>query len=193
MPFRFKRLEIPDLILIETKVFDDDRGYFLEAYKSSEFHAVGIKDTFVQDNFSHSTSGTIRGLHYQNHPWAQAKIIRAIRGEIFDVAVDIRKGSPTYGRWVSVILSDKNSQMLYVPAGFAHGFYVISDEADINYKTSAEYFPKADGGILWSDPELNICWPTRSPTISPKDALLPPFREADHNFAYKIDVQEEVL
>ena len=160
MPFRFKRLAIPDLILIETRVFDDDRGFFLEAYKSSDFHAGGIKDVFVQDNSSHSIRGTLRGLHYQNQPWAQAKIIRAIRGEIFDVAVDIRKGSPTYGRWVSVILSDKDSRMLYVPVGFAHGFYVVSDEADIDYKTSAEYCPEADGGILWSDPELNICFGT---------------------------------
>ncbi|MCH8055228.1 MAG: dTDP-4-dehydrorhamnose 3,5-epimerase, partial [Deltaproteobacteria bacterium] len=182
MPFRFKRLEIPGLILIETRVFDDDRGFFLESYKSSDFHASGIMDKFVQDNFSHSTRDTLRGLHYQNHPWAQAKIIRAIRGEIFDVAVDIRKGSPTYGRWVSVILSDKNHRMLYVPMGFAHGFYVVSDEADIDYKTSAEYSPEAEGGILWSDPELNIIWPTRSPTVSPKDALLPLLRETDHNF-----------
>jgi len=193
MPFRFKRLDIPDLILIETQVFDDDRGYFLETYKSSDFRAGGIKDVFVQDNFSHSTRGALRGLHYQNQPWAQAKIIRAIRGEIFDVAVDIRKGSPTYGRWMSVILSDKNFRMLYVPVGFAHGFYVVSDEADIVYKTSAEYCPEADGGILWSDPELNICWPTRSPTVSPKDAVLPLLREADHNFVCKMDVQEAVL
>jgi len=193
MPFRFERLEIPDLILIEARVFDDDRGYFLETYKSSDFHAVGITDMFVQDNFSHSTRDTLRGLHYQNHPWAQAKVVRAIRGEIFDVAVDIRKGSPTYGRWVSVILSDKNFRMLYVPLGFAHGFFVTSDEADIVYKTSAEYCPEADGGILWSDPELNICWPTRSPIVSPKDAVLPLLKEADHNFVYKMDVQEAVL
>ncbi len=193
MPFRFKRLEIPDLILIETRVFDDDRGYFLETYKSSDFHAGGIKEMFVQDNSSHSIRGTLRGLHYQNHPWAQAKLIRAIRGEIFDVAVDIRKDSPTYGRWVSVILSDKNSQMLYVPVGFAHGFYVVSDEADIDYKTSAEYCLEAEGGILWNDPELNICWPTPSPTVSPKDTLLPLFRDADHNFECKLDVQEAVL
>ncbi len=109
------------------------------------------------------------------------------------MAVDIRKGSPTYGRWVSVILSEQNHQMLYVPVGFAHGFYVVSDEADIDYKTSAEYCPEAEGGILWSDPELNIFWPTRSPTVSPKDALLPPLREADHNFVCKMDFQEAVL
>jgi len=193
MPFQFKRLEIPDLILIETRVFDDDRGYFLEAYKSSDFHTDGINDVFVQDNSSHSIRGTLRGLHYQNHPWAQAKIIRAIRGEIFDVAVDIRKDSPTYGRWVSMMLSDKNHRMLYIPVGFAHGFYVVSDEADIDYKTSAEYCPEAEGGILWSDPELNIFWPTPSPTVSPKDALLPLLREADHNFVCKLDVQEAVL
>ena len=193
MPFRFKRLEIPEVILIETRVFDDDRGFFLETYKSSDFHAGGITDVFVQDNSSHSIRGTLRGLHYQNHPCGQAKVIRAVRGEIFDVAVDIRKGSPTYGRWVSVNLSAKDSRMLYVPVGFAHGFYVVSDEADIVYKTSAEYCPEADGGILWSDPELNICWPTRSPTVSPKDAFLPLLRDTDHNFVCKMDVQEAAL
>jgi len=184
MPFQFQPLAIPEVIFIEGRTFDDDRGFFVETYKYSEFHASGIPKTFVQDNFSRTIRNALRGLHYQKHPKSQAKLVSVIRGEIFDVAVDIRQNSPTYSRWISVILSDKNFQMLYVPVGFAHGFCVLSDEADVMYKTTAEYGPETDRGILWSDPELNISWPIRNPIVSPKDARLPLLREADHNFVY---------
>lgn len=184
MSFRFKELEIPEVILVEADAFEDYRGYFMEAYKRSEFEANGIPNVFVQDNYSHSIKGVLRGLHYQKHPKAQGKLVCIIRGEIFDVAVDIRRGSPTYGKWVGVVLSAKNHQMLYVPVGFAHGFCVLSDEADVVYKVTAEYAPELERGIIWSDPELNVLWPIRNPILSPKDAQLPCLREADNNFTY---------
>jgi len=185
MPFRFERLEIPDVILIEAKAFEDARGFFMEIYKRSEFEANGIPHGFVQDNHSHSVHGVLRGLHYQKHPKAQGKLVFVIRGEIFDVAVDIRQGSPTYGRWVSVTLSAKNRRMLYVPVGFAHGFCVLSEEADVVYKVTSEYAPELDRGIVWNDPELSIRWPIQQPILSPKDAQLPLLREADNDFIYE--------
>ena len=185
MPFRFHRLEIPDVILIEAKAFRDDRGFFLETYKRSEFRANGVPEDFIQDNFSHSTQGTLRGLHYQTQPQTQGKLVRVIRGEIFDVCVDIRRGSPTYRRWVATVLSDKNFQMLYIPVGFAHGFCVLSDEADVVYKTTAEYCPEADCGILWNDPEIGIRWPIAEPILSAKDVQLPFLKDADNGFVFE--------
>ena len=184
MPFVFKRLEIPDLILIEPKVFEDERGFFLEAYKYSDFQAFGISEHFLQDNHSRSTKGVLRGLHYQNPPKAQGKLIRVIAGEIFDVAVDIRKGSPTYGKWVGLILSAQNKKMLYVPPGFAHGFCVLSDVAEVLYKTTEEYSPKYEAGILWNDPDIGITWPIKDPILSEKDKGWPPLREAWNEFVY---------
>jgi dTDP-4-dehydrorhamnose 3,5-epimerase len=184
MPFVFKRLEIPDLILIEPKVFEDERGFFLEAYKYSDFQAFGISEHFLQDNHSRSTKGVLRGLHYQNPPKAQGKLIRVIAGEIFDVAVDIRKGSPTYGKWVGLILSAQNKRMLYVPPGFAHGFCVLSDVAEVLYKTTEEYSPKYEAGILWNDPDIGITWPIKDPILSEKDKKWPPLREAWNEFVY---------
>lgn len=134
MPFRFQRLEIPEVILVEPVLFCDERGFFMETYKFSDFSAFGIKERFVQDNHSRSIKGVLRGLHYQNPPRAQGKLVRVIRGEVFDVAVDIRKGSPTYGRWVGVVLSEENKLMLYVPPGFAHGFCVLSEVTEVVYK-----------------------------------------------------------
>ncbi|MCX7794578.1 MAG: dTDP-4-dehydrorhamnose 3,5-epimerase [Thermodesulfovibrionales bacterium] len=177
MPFSFYRLEIPDLVLIEPVVFGDERGFFLEFYKRSEFLKAGIKEDFVQDNHSCSLKGVLRGLHFQKEPEAQGKLLRCIRGEIFDVAVDIRKGSPTFGKWVSVILSEDNRRMLYIPAGFAHGFQVISERAEVIYKTTKEYSPEHEAGIIWNDPELNIDWPIKEPILSKRDKGWPFLRD----------------
>lgn len=185
MPFSFQPLEIPDVILVETKAFPDDRGFFMETYKRSEFEQNGIPWDFVQDNYSHSSPrGVLRGLHYQKDPKAQGKLVLAIRGEIFDVAVDVRRGSPTYGEWVGIELSDENHRMLYVPAGFAHGFLVLSPEADVVYRATAEYAPEVDRGIAWNDPELAITWPIDDPLLSPRDQALPLFKDADNNFEF---------
>ena len=178
MPFTFKRLEIPEIILVEPKVFHDERGFFMETYKYSDFAAFGVAEHFVQDNHSRSTKGVLRGLHYQNPPKAQGKLVRVVVGEIFDVGVDIRKGSPTYGKWVGEILSAENKRMLYIPPGFAHGFCVLSDVAEVLYKTTAEYAPECEAGIIWNDPEIGIRWPIEHPILSAKDAALPPLREA---------------
>lgn len=191
MAFKFKRLEIPDVILVETKAHSDERGFFMESFKESVFNTNGVKTKFVQDNLSHSTKGVLRGLHYQKNPKAQTKLVMAITGEIFDVAVDIRKGSPSYGKWVSVILSDKNHNLLYIPEGFAHGFCVTSDRADVLYKASSEYSPENERGIIWNDPELSIKWPTDKPIMIKKDMQLPILKNADNNFAYQKNTGSE--
>ena len=185
MPFEFKRLEIPDVILIKPKVFEDERGFFMEVYKRSEFEAFGILESFVQDNHSRSVKGVLRGLHYQNPPKAQGKLVRVVVGEIFDVAVDIRKGSPYYGKWVGLILSSQNKKMLYIPPGFAHGFCVLSEVAEVIYKTTEEYSPDHEAGIIWNDPEINIDWPIKNPFLSEKDKKWPFLREAWNEFLYE--------
>ncbi len=184
MPFTFKKLDIPEVILVEAKVFSDDRGFFLENFKESVFTSNGIDTRFVQDNFSHSVKGVLRGLHYQKNPNGQAKLVIALRGEIFDVAVDIRKDSPTYGKWVSEILSEQNHKLLYVPEGFAHGFCVLSKDADVLYKVSNEYSPEHEKGIIWNDPDLNIQWPIDKPILVEKDLQSPFLKNADNNFVY---------
>ena len=184
MPFTFKRLSIPDVILIEPQSFSDDRGFFFESFKESDFFSNGIDKKFVQDNFSHSTNGVIRGLHFQKAPKAQAKLVTVLKGKIFDVAVDIRKNSPTYGKWVSEILSDDTHNLLYVPEGFAHGFCVISDEADVHYKVSNEYSQEHERSIIWNDPKLNIEWPIKKPIISNKDNKLSLLENLDNDFVY---------
>jgi dTDP-4-dehydrorhamnose 3,5-epimerase len=184
MPFEFRRLEIPEVILVDARRFADDRGFFMETYKASEFAAYGMPVSFVQDNLSYSSQGVLRGLHYQLHPQAQGKLVAALTGRIFDVAVDIRQRSPTYGRWVGQELSAQGGHLLYVPPGFAHGFCVLSDAAHVLYKVTAEFAPELDRGILWNDPEIGIAWPVPSPTLSAKDAALPPLRKADNNFEY---------
>jgi len=185
MPFSFKRLEIPDVILVEDKTFSDHRGFFLENFKESEFILNGIKSRFVQDNVSRSIKGVLRGLHYQKNPHAQAKLVSAIRGEIFDVAVDIRKGSPYFGKWVAEILTDKNHKSLFVPEGFAHGFCALSDEADILYKVNQEYSSQSERGIFWNDPILKITWPIDNPILVDKDLQLPLLNDIDNNFSYE--------
>ncbi len=181
MPFEFERLEIKDVILVKPKVFQDERGFFLESYKKSDFVKNGIDKDFVQDNHSKSVKGVLRGLHYQLPPKAQGKLVRCIKGEIFDVAVDIRKSSPTFGKWVGVILSEENKYMLYIPEGFAHGFLTLSDEAEVLYKTTDEYAPDLDRGIIWNDPDINIKWPIENIEqilLSNKDKNLPPLKDA---------------
>ena len=166
------------------QAFTDERGFFMESFKESAFNANGINTRFVQDNYSHSIKGVLRGLHYQKVPKAQAKIVIVTRGEIFDVAADIRKGSPTYGKWVGTILSDKNHRLLYVPEGFAHGFCVLSDQADVLYKVNSEYSQDHERGILWNDAELDIKWPVDKPIVIKKDLQLPTLKNADNNFVY---------
>lgn len=163
---------IPDILLIEPKVFADDRGFFLESYQKKKFQEVGIEAEFVQDNHSKSCLGTLRGLHYQLQQ-AQGKLVRVIAGEVFDVAVDIRKHSPTFGQWVGEYLSAQNKRMLWVPAGFAHGFYVTSPEAEVLYKASDYYAPQWERCIAWNDPTIGIEWPIQreQPILSAKDAL----------------------
>ena len=185
MPFTFKRLSIPDVILVEPQSFSDDRGFFFESFKESDFFSNGIDKKFVQDNFSHSVNGVIRGLHFQKAPKAQAKLVTVLKGKIFDVAVDIRKNSPTYGKWVSEILSGDTHNLLYVPEGFAHGFCVISDEADVLYKVSNEYSQEHERSIIWNDPKLNIQWPIKKPIISNKDNKLSLLENLDNDFVYR--------
>ena len=185
LPFTFKKLSIPDVILIEAKSFPDKRGYFLENFKESIFIENGINTRFVQDNFSHSIKGVLRGLHFHKNPKAQAKLITTLRGEIFDVSVDIRKNSPTYGKWVGEILSEQNHKLLYIPEGFAHGFCILSEEADVFYKVSQEYSPEHDSGFIWNDPEIDIKWPIDKPIISERDLKLPLLKNADNNFEYR--------
>ena len=184
MPFIFEKLELPEVISIKSNSFLDSRGYFLESFRESAFISNGINTRFTQDNFSHSIQGTLRGLHYQQNPKAQAKLVFCMRGEIFDVAVDIRKKSPTFGRWIGKILSESNHELLYIPEGFAHGFCVLSDEADVLYKVNQEYSPEHDRGILWNDPTINISWPIKNLILSEKDLVLPLLKDADLNFIY---------
>ena len=182
MPFVFKKLKIPEVILVNAQSFKDNRGFFLENFKESVFTQNGIDVKFVQDNFSHSVKGVLRGLHYQKNPKAQAKLVSVINGEIFDVAVDIRQNSSTYGKWVSATLSGKNHNLLYIPEGFAHGFCVLSETADVLYKVNNEYSPEHDAGIIWNDSEINISWPIDNPIVSEKDSKLPSFNDANNNF-----------
>ncbi len=184
MSFNFKKLAIPDIILIEPKIYDDERGHFTEIYKFSDFKQFGIDRQFVQVNHSRSKKNVLRGLHYQLKPMAQGKFVHAVVGKIFDVVVDIRKGSPWFGKWVSIILSSENQKMLYVPEGFAHGFSVLSDTAEVIYYCTNEYAPEYDRGILWDDSELKIGWPVKNPLLSEKDSQLPVLKNAENNFIY---------
>lgn len=185
MHFRFKRLEIPEVVLVESQSFEDGRGFFSESYKLSVFRENGIPDEFVQDNHSHSVKGTLRGLHFQLAPKAQAKLVMAVRGEVFDVAVDLRQGSPTYTQWVGATLSADNYRKLYVPRGFAHGFCVLSEEADVLYKVSAEYDAELDSGLAWNDPQIGVDWPVEEPLLSSKDACMPTLESSLHDFEYE--------
>lgn len=185
MPFGFKRLDIPDVILIQPKVFEDERGFFMETYKYPDFVEFGIKDHFLQYNHSRSIKkGILRGLHYQKDPMAQGKLVSVVIGEIFDVAVDIRKSSPYYGKWLGVIMSSKNKNMLFIPPGFAHGFCTLSDVTEIIYQCTNIYSPEDERGIIWNDPNLKIDWPVKNPVLSEKDSSFPTLDKADNNFVY---------
>lgn len=184
MPFDFEPCAIPDVILVKPRVFGDQRGFFLETYKQAAFQAQGMPLAFVQTNHSRSEAGVLRGLHYQRPPKAQGKLIGAVRGAIFDVAVDIRKGSPTFGQWVGEVLSDENHHLLYLPPGFAHGFCVLSDIADVVYQVTAAYAPDHDTGILWNDPDIGIEWPVAAPKLSARDWDHPRLRDAPSDFVY---------
>ena len=178
----FEPTEIPDVVLIRPKVFGDARGFFLESWEERKFETGGIDARFVQDNHSRSARHTLRGLHYQiQRP--QGKLVRVVTGTVFDVAVDIRRSSPTFGRWVGVTLSAENHHMLWVPPGFAHGFVVLSESADFLYRCTDFYAPQFERAIQWNDPDLQIKWPlpegTR-PVLSPKDAAAPRFRDAEY-------------
>jgi len=184
MPFKFKRLSLPEMVLIEPMILKDKRGFFMETYRYSDFAAFGIKEYFVQDNHSRSEKGVLRGLHFQKKPKAQGKLMRCIRGRIFDAAVDIRQGSPSFGQWISNELSDENNYMLYIPPFFAHGFVVLSDYAEIIYKCTEEYSPEDEQGIIWNDPFIKIDWPVNNPMLSEKDRIYPMLKDADNNFEY---------
>lgn len=176
------------VMLINPKRFGDDRGWFTEVYSTQKFAGIGIRDEFVQDNHSMSVpAGTLRGLHFQTPPHGQAKLVRCIRGRIFDVAVDIRRGSPTYGQWVGAELSAENGRQLYVPVGFAHGFVTLEPQTEVTYKVTAFYAPSNDGGILWNDPRINVEWPLPpgvEPVLSDKDGKQPKLAEFDSPFDY---------
>lgn len=173
MPFTFKPLDFPDVILIEPKIFEDERGVFLETFKVNDFKVHGIPSIFLQDNYSKSKANVLRGLHFQANPHAQGKLVYVPEGSIFDVVVDIRKSSPTYGQWTSAVLSGENHHMLWVPPGYAHGFCVLSDSADVIYKCTQYYHPASDRGICWNDTDLQIAWPIKNPIISAKDITHP--------------------
>ena len=179
---KFTPLAIPEVVLIEPRVFGDSRGFFLESFKQELFNqATGTQHDFIQDNHSRSSKGVLRGLHYQLNPHAQGKLVRVITGAVFDVAVDIRRSSPTFGRWVGAELTADNHHQLWIPPGFAHGFVVLSDTADFVYKTTAYYAPETDRGILWNDPDIGIEWPQLDIpfSLSDKDQKQPAFKLAE--------------
>ncbi len=176
-PMRVTQSKLPGVFLVEPRIFPDDRGYFLETYNRARYAAAGIDVELVQDNHSRSVQGTLRGLHYQNR-MPQAKLVWAVEGVIWDVAVDVRPGSETYGQWVGYELDAEKKHQLFVPAGFAHGFCVLSEIAQVMYKCSDVYDPEGQAGVIWNDPTLAIEWPVAEPLLSPKDAALPLLADA---------------
>jgi dTDP-4-dehydrorhamnose 3,5-epimerase len=183
---KFTETNLEGVIVVDPAVFGDHRGWFMESYNEAQFKEAGIELTFTQDNQSFSAEkGTLRGLHYQLAPKAQTKLVRCTRGTIFDVAVDIRKGSPTYGKWFGVELSAENKKQLLVPKGFAHGFMTLTEYAEVQYKVDELYAPECDRGIMWNDPEINIEWPIDvQPVLSAKDEKAPLLKDADNNFVW---------
>lgn len=173
------------MVLIESRVFADNRGFFREGYKRSDFAAAGLPTEFVQDNVSRSTRGVLRGLHFQRSPKAQGKLVSVANGSVLDVAADLRVGSPTYGRWVAEELSGDNGRMLWIPVGFAHGFCVLSETADLTYKCTDEFSAVDDGGIRWDDPAIGVQWPIADPVLSAKDLELPLLADCDPGFTYQ--------
>lgn len=180
--FNFIKTEIEDLFIIEPKIFGDNRGYFMETYNKKDFENAGINLKFVQDNQSKSKKGVLRGLHFQKK-FPQSKLVRVLEGEVFDVAVDLRKDSKTYGKWVGVILSAENNRQFMIPRGFAHGFLVLSESATFTYKCDEFYHPEDEGGIMWNDPDINVTWPKMDEIIlSEKDKNHPLLKESGIKF-----------
>lgn len=180
--FTFTETKIKGVYIIDVKTYGDKRGYFMETYKEEDFKAAGLDYNFVQDNQSSSRKGVLRGLHFQK-TYPQAKLVRVLKGEVFDVAVDLRKGSETYGQWVGVLLSEENHRQFMIPRGFAHGFVVVSDHAEFAYKCDEKYHPEDEGGILWNDPDVNIEWPEVGEVIlSEKDQKNPTLAEIKIEF-----------
>ncbi len=175
---KVERTDLPGVLLIEPRVFGDERGYFLETFQADRYRAAGIAGPFVQDNLSFSRGPVLRGLHLQ-YPRVQAKLVSVLAGEVFDVAVDVRPGSPHFGRWTGALLSDGNKRQLYIPAGFAHGFCVLSESALFAYKCTGVYAPEDEITVRWNDPEIGIAWPVAEPILSDKDAAAPCLREID--------------
>jgi dTDP-4-dehydrorhamnose 3,5-epimerase len=182
MSFLFEPLEIPDVVLVRPTRHRDQRGYFEETYRRSAFLAAGIDAEFVQDNFARSSRNVLRGLHYQLAPAAQAKLVAVAAGRIFDVAVDLREESPTFGRWVGTQLDAESRTLLWIPEGFAHGYVVLSDAADVVYKVTAEYVASLDRGIRWDDPAIGVDWPVTDPIVSAKDRAQPTLDAAEKSF-----------
>lgn len=177
MPFNFIETPIKDLIIIEPRVFTDDRGFFMETYKKSDFIKAGIKEDFIQDNHSYSSKGVLRGIHFQTGSSAQGKLVRVIKGLVWDVAVDLRPESETFGKWYAIELSDENNRMFYIPPGFGHGFVTLKDNTHFIYKCTAEFDQTADSGIIWNDNDLNIDWPLKEGlSFSDKDLVLKTFK-----------------
>ncbi|MDY4077312.1 MAG: dTDP-4-dehydrorhamnose 3,5-epimerase [Clostridium sp.] len=185
--FKFTETKIKGVYIIEPKVFGDNRGYFMETYNKEHFEEAGLTMNFVQDNESSSSKGVLRGLHFQTKH-TQGKLVRVTKGEVFDVAVDLRKGSPTYGQWEGVVLSAENKKQFYIPEGFAHGFLVLSDHAIFNYKCTDFYCPEGEGGVLWNDPDIGIEWPLEgidNIILSEKDKVHPTLKDLNVPFEYK--------
>lgn len=176
--------EIPDVLLIKPQVFSDQRGYFFESYHKEKFLADGIDWSFVQDNESKSQKGVLRGLHFQKPPYAQGKLVRVMKGAVLDVAVDIRKGSPWYGKWVSLVLSEHNKWMYWIPPGFAHGFLTLEDETVFFYKCTSFYNKQSEEALRWNDPDLGIVWNAHNPILSDKDKTAPFFSEFNSPFLF---------
>jgi len=183
----FEKTHIPDLVVYTPKVHGDNRGYFMESFNTKQFINSGISEPFIQDNQAGSSYGVLRGLHYQLNPFAQAKLVRVLKGKVLDVAVDIRKGSPTYLESFSIELSEENNKQLYVPRGFAHGYVVLSETAVFFYKVDNTYSKESEGGIIYNDSTLNIDWkiPEEDMIISEKDKILPGVDNMNHNFEYQ--------
>lgn len=173
MPFKFESTEVPGVMIVKPRIFPDKRGFFMESYQRSAFIEAGITEEFVQDNHSFSANNVLRGIHFQNTPHEQGKLVRVIEGTVWDLAVDIRPDSPTFKQWVGIELDSSAGTMFYAPPGFGHAFVVLSDTAHFLYKCTAEYAPDADGGIRWDDPDLCIDWPVKNPVVSEKDSKLP--------------------
>jgi dTDP-4-dehydrorhamnose 3,5-epimerase len=182
MPFSFHPLSIRDVVLVRPERHLDDRGFFKEVYREEEFSAAGIHARFVQDNLTRSVRGALRGLHYQLPPEAQGKLIGVVRGRIFDVAVDLRAGGPTYGKWVARTLDVDSGELLWIPPGFAHGYCILSETADVLYKVTAAYEPELSRGIRWDDPVLGIQWPFADPLLSDADQRRPTLARAENPF-----------